>query len=61
VPEGISNIQVIEFGIWVPLPDGGGLIIVADVQESEVEGYSRSIAFIGTGVGCSALDCEVGF
>lgn len=57
--EGVSDVQIVEFGVWVPLSDSSGFIIVADVEKGEIEGYSCSIAFVGAGVGCPALDGEV--
>ena len=46
VSEGVGDIQVVELCIWVPLSDGGRLIIVADVEKSEVECDGSSIPLI---------------
>jgi hypothetical protein len=41
------------------LPDGSGQVIAGYVQKCEVVGYCCGIAFVGTGIGGVALDCEV--
>ena len=61
VSKGVGDVQVVELCIWVPLSDGGRLIIVADVEKSKVECNGGSIPLVGTRVGCPALDREVGF
>ena len=46
VSKRVSDIQVVELGIWIPLSDGGRLIIVADVEKSEIECDRSSIPLI---------------
>jgi hypothetical protein len=59
VSESICNIQIVEFGIRVPLSDGSSFVIIADVEKRKIEGYGYGIAFVGAGVGCPALNGEV--
>ena len=59
MPKRVSYVQIIEFCVWVPLSDGSSFVIVADVEEGQIESNGYRVAFVGTGVGCPALDCEV--
>jgi hypothetical protein len=60
VPEGVGDIQVVELRIWVPLPNSGRLIIVADVEKSKIKRNGSSISLIGARVGRPPLDGEIG-
>jgi hypothetical protein len=59
VSESICDVEIVEFGIWVPLSDSSSFVIVADVEECKIEGYGHGIAFVGAGIRCPALNGEV--
>jgi hypothetical protein len=60
VAKSIGDVQVVELRIWIPLSDRGGLVIITDVEKSEVERNGSSISLIGAGVKRPALDSEIG-
>ena len=59
MPKSVGYIEIIELGVRVPLPDGSGLVIVTNVEESKVEGYCCDISFVGSSVKGPTLDCEI--
>ncbi len=59
MPKSVGYIEIIELGVRVPLPDGRGLVIITNVEESKIERYCYSVALVGTSVRGPALDREV--
>ena len=60
VPKRVRNIQVIELGIGIPLPDCRSQIIRRHIQQRQIIGDECGIAVISACVFSVALHCEIG-
>ena len=56
----VGDIEIVDFGVRVPLSDCGSQIITSDVFESEVEGYRYGIAFIAARIESISLNSKIG-
>lgn len=61
MPEGVSNVQIIELGVFVPCPYCGGQVVIAGVEESQVVGDGCTVALVGAAIRGPTLHREVGF
>lgn len=59
VAEGVGDVEVVEFGVGVPLSDGGCEVVAGGVEECEVVCDCCRVALVGCRVVGVSLNREV--